>query len=231
MSVSVFLRVSCVSVCTRPQACISATTLPIFTNFVLVIYGGCSEPRPILATLRYVIYFRFYGWRHLRIIARSRRRDSTGAARVWRSGEYSNWPSAGQHRVGRGVWYRRLPCCDSRVVRTKLLYAHAARRRAVSRRAAVTRRSTARRYEAEWRPREKHSTEWRREFPGTWAWRDECDRSSSDRRKRRIRQRKASASGRTTPTLPATTPSCHTERKCADTTGTVPILWAGHFQC
>ena len=35
-------------------------------------------------------------------------------------------------------------------------------------------------------------------------------------------------------TFPATAvsrPNSHRERKCADTTGTVLVPWAGHFQC
>jgi len=63
MSLSVCLVSASLCVCVSVRERISETALPIFARFslhVIVTFLGSS-----LATLRYVMYFRFHVWRHL----------------------------------------------------------------------------------------------------------------------------------------------------------------------
>jgi len=59
----VCLSVVCVSVCLSVRKHISGTAGPIFTKFLYRF--PVAVARPPLAELRYVMYFRFYGWRHI----------------------------------------------------------------------------------------------------------------------------------------------------------------------
>ena len=91
---------------------ISGTRCLIFTRFFYVCYL-CLWLGPLLAALQYVMNFRFFGWRHISIMSRNRRRniDSIGGIGrdllPWRIFKLTH---QGQHRAGGRVWYLRLPC-------------------------------------------------------------------------------------------------------------------------
>ena len=92
----------CVSVC--PRAYIG-TAGPIFANF-------CAHPAwpwlgPAVAALRYVMYFRFYGWRHIW--------PYWAVLRCVESRTFNLLPLAALRYRG-GVWCLWMPCYSATVV-------------------------------------------------------------------------------------------------------------------
>jgi len=70
---------------------------------------------PPVAALRYVMYFRFHGWRHVifaHTYARNRRRnrDSVGSSMDLTPCRILKLTHQGQHRTGGRVWYFGLRC-------------------------------------------------------------------------------------------------------------------------
>ena len=103
---------------------LSGTTCLIFTKYFCILLARpiCPWLGPPVAALRYVMYFRLYGWRHDCTRHQSGIGDALLAQQVvawiYHRGVYSNWPTRGQHRTGScGVWYLpQRPCFHLRLL-------------------------------------------------------------------------------------------------------------------
>ena len=89
----------CLSVCLLPYLRNNNTNFIRRSAYLPVLWLG-----PPLMALRYFMYFRFCGLRHV-IGQASTQSDVAGASWIWYRGVLLNWLTRGQHRTGGGV------CC------------------------------------------------------------------------------------------------------------------------
>ena len=114
MSVSYVACVFCLCVCLSTSLSLQlhddVRSSPVFCMFI----GSCLGLP--LAALWYVMYFLFYGWRHVcehwPRIGEAKNASTQSDSRTWHCDEYSNWSTGTQLWDVGEVWYLSLPCCS-----------------------------------------------------------------------------------------------------------------------